>query len=91
MKLRALKDAIRNPWCFPGGYEKAIYLADGERICRDCAKENFREIAEETYHPNSGDPGWGFLGVDVHWEGEPETCCQCDKELESEYGDPSDE
>ena len=82
--IENLKDAIREPWAWPGGYTKAIYLSDGERICPQCAKDNFREIVWATKEADHS--GWGMLGVDIHWEGDPEYCVQCNKELESEYG-----
>ena len=87
-KITQVKRALRQPFSSPDGYELAIYMVDGERICRDCVKENFYQICTETRSPNSGDRGWGILGVDVYWEGPPEFCAHCNKELASEYGDP---
>jgi hypothetical protein len=85
MRVEKLKEAIRTPYTFPGCYQKALYLSDGERMCLKCAKENFRSIVDSTKH-NSTD-GWAVLGVDVYWEGPAEFCCHCNKEMESEYGD----
>lgn len=84
--MNDLKDALRTPYAFPGGYTKAIYLADGERICPECARENYRQIAESTRDVNQD--GWALGGVDIYWEGPPEHCVNCDKALASEYGDP---
>ncbi len=89
-RINRVKDALRRRYTFPGGYELAIYLADGSRICRECTLENWKEIVTETRYPGSGDRSWGICGVDIYWEGPPETCCQCGKEMPSEYGDPDD-
>ena len=87
-KIRHVKEALRHPYSFPGGYVKAVYMMDGERLCLACILANWREIVTETRHPNSGDRGWGILGVDIYWEGPPEHCAHCNAALESEYGDP---
>jgi len=91
LKVEQVKNLIfRHPHAFPGGYEHALYLADGSRICRACALENWREIYAETAHPGGGDRSWGVLAVGIYWEGPPEECCQCGKPMPSEYGDPNE-
>lgn len=85
-KLAAAKDFLKAPYAWPGGYEKRLYLEDGETICRDCALENWACIVDGTLHPCRS--GWAVMAVDVHWEGPAEHCVQCGKELPSEYGDP---
>jgi hypothetical protein len=84
--LAQFKNAIRNPITFPGGYTKAMYMADGERICRSCARDCWREIVQSTLHGFKD--GWSAMGVDVHWEGPAEMCDHCCAVLPSEYGDP---
>ena len=87
------KKALRTPYAWPGGYEKALYFQDGERICVPCAKENFKLIIDATRDAASSDPryrdSWVFGRVQIYWEGPPESCVQCNKELKSEYGDPN--
>jgi len=85
-QMHPLKDALRSPFAWPGGYEKAIYLADGERICQACAIKNFRQIIKATRDNPADD--WAFLTVDIYWEGPPQTCIECSRRLPSEYGDP---
>ena len=87
-KVEALKDAIRNPYAWPGGYQKALYLSDGERMCLTCAKQHFRSIVDSTKH-NFRD-GWAVEGVGIYWEGPTDYCCHCNAELPSEYGDPEE-
>lgn len=83
---RELREALRNPCTFPGGYTKAIYLSDGERICPECARKQYRQISRSTRQ--QARDGWALLGIDIYWEGPPEYCVQCNKKLPSEYGDP---
>ena len=83
---KELRQTLRHPFAWPGGYDLAIYLSDGERICHKCARENYRQIISSTR--NKEQDGWAFGKVSVHWEGPPEFCVQCGDEQESEYGDP---
>jgi len=83
-ELQEFKTVIRAPYAWPGGYEIALYFKDGERICVSCAKDNWKEIVDDTQN------GWGqwqagFTGV--HWEGPADFCCQCNKEMPTEYGE----
>lgn len=88
-RIQALKEFIRQPHCWPGGYPKMLLLTDGQTLCPTCAKENYRLVSASTRH-NSRD-GWGVFGVDVHWEGEAIECAHCGKETESAYGVPENE
>jgi hypothetical protein len=83
--LLRVKEAIRRPYAWPGGYPLYVLLSDGELLCTNCAKENYRDIAYATKynHPFSS---WRAAGVMVLWEGEAIICSHCAKELESAYG-----
>ena len=83
-KIEKLKEALRSPFAWPGGYEKAIYLVDGERICPVCARKEFRDIVRDT--KSEWSTGWTFSHIDIYWEGEKERCVNCDEALASEYG-----
>lgn len=68
---------FRAEYCaYPGCYTITYYdLKAGDVVCAKCATfERFRTA----------------LTPDVHWEGPPETCAVCNKELPSEYGDPEE-
>jgi len=86
--LHLFKQALRKPFAWPGGYEIALYFTGGERICRDCCREEWREICYDTLH-GYGQYQAGFAGV--YWEGPAQHCVQCNKEMPSEYGDPEGE
>jgi hypothetical protein len=79
------QDFIRAPYAWPGGYTKLALCHDGEVLCHTCTKENYRLIREAQ---RSGDlrSGWHVDAVDVHWEGEPLQCANCNNDLPSEYG-----
>lgn len=83
---RTLRETLREPYAWPGGYTKAIYLADGERICPKCARENYHRISQSTRE--QARDGWALLCIEAYWEGPPEHCVECNIEMPSEYGDP---
>ena len=86
--LEQLKEANGGtlpPYAWPGGYQIVYYFADGEACCADCA--NGENDSDATLDPNETG-GWRLDFYGVHWEGPPEFCAQCNKELPSEYGDP---
>jgi hypothetical protein len=78
-----IKDALRNPYTWPGGYEKRFSAYDAF-ICADCVKKNLMAVFRDTTQ-NAG--GWN-LTVDVYWEGPTHYCGECEAEIESAYGDP---
>jgi len=89
--LVKVRDAVRHPYAWPGGYPIYTLMSDGETLCAKCVRENYRAISESTRH-NSRD-GWAAAGTFVLWEttSGPEHCAHCGDELESAYGDVSKE
>jgi len=85
-KIKQLKEAIRHPYAWPGGYEKSAVMDDGATLCMKCCKENFSNIVDSTKR-NIRD-GWQFAGVDIIWEGDCQ-CEQCGKSL-AVYGGEDD-
>lgn len=82
--LNKVKQAIREPFAWPGGYPCFALMKDGEFLCADCAKSNFRSIVDSTKH-NYND-GWCALGSEINYEG-THYCGHCSAELESAYGE----
>lgn len=64
--LRDVKDAIRNPYAWPGGYPKTIILDDSELLCATCAEKEFHNVCRDTL---CGYSGWCAISVDIIWEG----------------------
>lgn len=41
--VEQVKDFIRQPYAWPGGYPKILLMSDGGTICPACARGNLRE------------------------------------------------
>ena len=90
-KIVTLQDFIREPYVFPGGYAKVLVMADGEPMCHQCAKDNYRQISDSTRHNYGPSDGWAVWGSEIYWEGPDVQCCNCNAPIKSEYGDPEQE
>lgn len=86
--LQRVKSAIREPYAWPGGYPVYVVMADGDLLCRDCVRSNYRQVVRDT---KAGRGCWAAAGADVYWEGPAEYCGHCGAELASAYVDPDDE
>lgn len=65
--LAQVKDAARQPYAWPGGYPKLVIMADGELLCCECARREYRLIARATRLPfNVPDGGWRAAGADIN-------------------------
>ncbi len=64
--LREVKQAIREPWAWPGGYPKFLIMSDGEALSIKAARQCWREIVWATLHRERS--GWQAIGVDINWE-----------------------
>jgi hypothetical protein len=89
--LNHVKNAIRKPFSFPGGYPVYTVLSDGELLCPDCARENFRQVVASTKEAEKDgfSDSWAASGAQVLWEGS-EYCSHCSRLLESAYGETED-
>ena len=83
-RIEAIKDAVRQPYTFPGMYPKTFISYDG-CLCHKCVTSNIRAVFNDT-KMNVGP--WN-LRVDVLWEG-AFYCADCGEELETAYGDVED-
>jgi hypothetical protein len=63
-------------YSWPGAYPIIYLTASNDVLCADCANKPVDEY---------GDPP---VAYGAHWEGEPEVCEDCGKEIESAYGVP---
>ncbi len=82
--IQQVKRAIREPYAWPGGYPVYTVMSDGELLCANCARANFRSIVAST--KNHEHDGWQAVGAEVYWEGESQSCGHCGNMLESAYG-----
>lgn len=87
MRKKDLQDFIRsNGVAWPGGYQCALMMLDGEVIDAQAARENYRQIRRNMRHSSGQDRSWTPVAVFVHWEGEPLTCAHSGREIPSAYG-----
>lgn len=83
-QLRRVKIQLRDgPYAWPGGYPKFALMMDGETMHLDCIRENWREVCRA--HIKGDDKQ--CLAVDINWEDADMVCCQCNKPIESAYGE----
>lgn len=82
MKAETLKQFIRSGgYAWPGGYQCALLMADGEVIDAQAARENYRLIRRCT------GTDWTPVDVFIHWEGEPLICAHSNRPIPSAYGE----
>lgn len=83
MKVSDLQQFIRSGgYAWPGGYQCALLMLDGEVIDAQSARENYRLIRRAT------GSDWTPVEVFIHWEGDPLTCAHSGREIPSAYGVP---
>ena len=87
-QVNALKNAIRQPYAWPGGYPVYVIMNDGEMLCTECTRKEYKNILQSTR--GAQNDGWRCVGADILWEG-IEFCAHCSKQLESAYGEEETE
>lgn len=91
MQTEDLQSFIRSGgYAWPGGYQCALLMRDGECIDAQSARENYRQIRNAT-RANDTRSGWMPAAVFVHWEGEDLQCAHSGRAIPSAYGIPETE
>lgn len=85
MTTRELKEAIRHPYAWPGGYPLYAITSDGAALHLSCCRKEYRQIAYSMRH-NLRD-GWKVEAVDVNYEDGECTCDHCGELIEAAYVD----
>ena len=80
--VEGLKNFIRQPYVWPGGYPLFAVTNDGECLCKSCVKKEYKTILSAT--KDNDNSGWRIVGVDVNWECEM-YCAHCGEQIESAY------
>jgi hypothetical protein len=83
----ALKNALRaGPYAWPGGYPTFFLTAEGDPLCHQCVRDNFKLVLEETRHPSPLD-GWRTIGHEINYEDAALHCAHCGEQIEAAYGE----
>lgn len=88
---KEFKETLRHYSAYP----TLLLMADGESICFECARKDAKYILEEIHHVENNefwpDRQWTPIGFYAHEEGSAIQCADCDRMIESAYGDPDEE
>lgn len=84
-KTASLREFIRQPYAWPGGYPLYAIMSDGSTLCKTCAKTEYRQIVRSTRAMS--DDGWRFMCVDINYEDQDLYCEHCGTQIESAYGE----
>ena len=84
MNMQDIKQTIRQPYAWPGGYPLYFITADGAALSVKAARENFRQIVWSWL--NDCNDGWLIAGYDVNWEDSDLYCDHTGEKIESAYG-----
>ena len=83
--VESIQQFIRSNGCaWPGGYPTALMMADGEVLCAQAARENYRLIRSAMRAPGSN-TDWEPVGVSIYWEGVPLTCAHSGRQIFPAY------
>jgi len=88
--LVQVREFIRQPYAWPGGYPKYLVMADGGCLCKACAKSEYKQISQDTRQRELWS-GWVASGVDINYENPDLYCDHCSQQIESASGEPVDE
>ena len=86
--VNALKNTIRHPFAWPGGYPVYVVLSDGETLCRECTRKEYKRLLADT-RDNDSTSGWNVVDAEILWEGEY-YCAHCSKQIETAYGEETE-
>jgi hypothetical protein len=74
-------------YAWPGGYQRALLMADGGSIDAQSARENYRQIRRNMAPNEPYSRDWTPAAVFIHWEGEPLICAHSGRLIPSAYGE----
>ena len=80
-----LKVALRaGPYAWPGGYPTYFIAADGEPLCHNCVKQNFKQVVQEHNNPTRHDQ-FRVIGQEINHEDTHLYCAHCEQPIETAY------
>jgi len=84
--LRQVKEAIRQPYAWPGGYPLYILMSDGEALSVKAAWAEFELVARATLFSCIRD-SWKADSVQINWDDTELYCAHTNEKIESAYGE----
>jgi hypothetical protein len=75
-------------YAWPGGYPTYFLCDDGEALCHDCLSKNRIQVIDAVANKQNG--GWRVVALDINYEDSNCYCANCNKQIESAYGDDND-
>lgn len=81
--VESVKEYIRQPYAWPGGYPMVLIMDDGECLCPKCARDNFKLIVAAT-KSNARD-GWQACHVPINYEDDELYCANCNAHIDCAY------
>ncbi len=92
MKAQAFKNqadskGAQPSYAWPGGYPLVYTCRDGGTLCPACVNAESEVVLGSHKHESGDNPDWNVVSCDVHWEGDPLVCDNCNCSVDSAYGD----
>ena len=84
-QLDQIKDMIRHPYAWPGGYHRLAVMLDGGVLCPDCLRTEYANVLHSTKYGYRD--GWAWGGEFINWEDTDCYCDHCGNRIPSEYAD----
>ena len=84
-RLKVVKDFVRMPYAWPGGYPLVMVTSDGGALCSDCAHAEWPLICAESF--DNTNCGFRTSGVGANYENDNLYCDHCNAHIPSAYGD----
>ncbi len=81
-----VKEFIRQPYAWPGGYPLYAICDDGGALCKTCCLDEFRNIVD-SIHTECSD-GWRVEAITINYEDGNLRCDHCSNHIESAYSEP---
>jgi hypothetical protein len=80
---KQVKEFIRDPYAWPGGYPMFALTDDGGVLCKDCTRSEWPAICDSMRSGLSD--GWRVVAIDINWESLT-FCDHCSNQIETAYG-----
>lgn len=79
-KINLIKSIIRQPYAWPGGYERLAITDDGGILCHKCLKDEYHNVLHSTKFDYRD--GWHVVGQATTAElDRPEYCDHCGRNI----------